>query len=70
MKKVKCKICKHRFSLSKEMLYVAQEIACGVNIFTPATKMFDAVDCPKCGCQLLLNIREPAVDAKGGAPNG
>lgn len=66
--KAKCKVCKHKFALSKEMLYVVQEVVCGVNIIVPQTKMFDAVDCPKCGCQLLLNIREPAVDVKEGAP--
>ncbi len=65
--KIKCKICKYRFKLSKEMLYVAQETACGVSILPTNTKMFDAVDCPRCGCQILLNVREPVVDTKGGS---
>lgn len=54
---IKCKVCKKRFSPKKENKYIVQEIPTVTNVFT-GTKAFEAFDCPKCGCQNIVGIRE------------
>lgn len=47
-KKVKCNVCNHSFMVEKEKIKVVSEL---VGIIT---KYYNAVDCPKCGCQKVL----------------
>lgn len=55
-----CKICKRHFKLRKEDKYLVQKSK-GLSDLMFALTTFEAFDCPKCGCQYLVNIREPEV---------
>lgn len=60
---MKCTICGKRFSLKKEFVY---------NVVINQNEMFkfngdvifDAMDCPNCGCQHLLKERKLCKDEK------
>lgn len=47
-KKVKCNVCNHKFIVEKDKIKVVSEL---VGIIA---KYYNAVDCPKCGCQKVL----------------
>ena len=71
-KKIKCTVCNHSFELIKEMVYEVQtEVAPMGLILSRKNNVYDAVDCPECGCQMVLKDRMPKViteigkDAKG-----
>ncbi len=55
---MKCKICGKRFKLMKENRYLATEKIGALEGLTKASKIFEAFDCPHCGCQNIVNIRE------------
>lgn len=55
---MKCKICGKRFKLMKENRYLATEKIGALEGLTKAAKIFEAFDCPHCGCQNIVNIRE------------
>ena len=61
MRKIKCKVCKTRFSGSKETLYLATENPALLTALTTAAKAFECFDCPQCGCQNAVNIRMAVV---------
>lgn len=48
IKKVRCNVCKHKFIVKKEETKIVSEL---VGIMT---KNYNAIDCPKCGCQKVL----------------
>lgn len=54
-----CKVCKTNFELLKENKYIAVE-----NNGFQGYKYYECFDCPKCGCQNIVNIREKEVDKK------
>ena len=45
-----CKVCGKQFDLIKENK--------GINGIATGTKKFECFDCPHCGCQNVLNIKE------------
>lgn len=54
---MKCKVCSKRIKLNKDYTYMVK-VSRGIFSFeTP--RVFDAIDCPKCGTQNLLCVREP-----------
>lgn len=53
IKKQKCTVCGHRFTLRKENTY---QVAKAAFMMVLAT-ILDAVDCPMCGCQVVLSER-------------
>lgn len=55
---MKCKICGKRFKLMKKNRYLATEKIGALEGLTKASKIFEAFDCPHCGCQNIVNIRE------------
>lgn len=55
---MKCKICGKRFKLMKENRYLATEKIGALEGLTKASKIFEAFDCPHCGCQNIVIIRE------------
>ena len=66
MNKTTCKVCEHVFELTKERHYIARE---KTELFLlPSNKMeptlYDAFDCPNCGCQYIANERK-RVFSKG-----
>lgn len=61
-KKKTCGVCGYRVTPTKEEIYIAEE-PCGLTecLTKPPTR-FNAIDCPRCGCQIALAIRVPRVD--------
>lgn len=43
--------------LIKDNKYIVQENK-GINGIATGTKKFECFDCPHCGCQNILNVRE------------
>lgn len=65
MKKIKCNVCKYRFSLNKAMVKKVYEPN---NLFDNLSgkqiKIYNATDCPNCGCQIILSPRLKEVKEK------
>lgn len=59
---MKCKICGKRFKLIKENRYLATENTGVLAAMAKLPKIFEAFDCPRCGCQNIVNIREETVE--------
>lgn len=58
----KCKACGKPLRLRKDGLYIVEkkdETLLGV--FTTQTQYFEAFDCPWCGCQNIIGVRECRV---------
>lgn len=55
---MKCKICGKEFELKKEKKYLATEKVETFGTLAKLPKTFEAFDCPHCGCQNIVNIRE------------
>ncbi len=64
MKKMECKVCGTRIKPAKDEIYAATERLTPMELLTSKARVFDAIDCPRCGCQNLLAIREPRVEAE------
>lgn len=60
-KKTKCKVCGYRFTLAKENIYTAEEPRAFVEALSKPPITFSAVDCPRCGCQIMLSVRAPRI---------
>lgn len=59
---MKYKICGKRFKLIKENRYLATENTGVLAAMAKLPKIFEAFDCPRCGCQNIVNIREETVE--------
>lgn len=55
VKKVKCNVCNYKFIVEKEKTKQVIEPT-GTSIIKNV-KHYDAIDCPKCGCQKILCTR-------------
>ena len=55
----KCKTCGKRMRLTAAARYEIVDKPIGLAILTEKPKIFEAFDCPRCGCQNIVNIREP-----------
>ena len=55
---MKCKVCGKRFALAKENKYEIVKEPTGLGVLTEQTKIYEAFDCPRCGCQNIVNIKE------------
>lgn len=53
-----CKVCKRYFRPKAENRYTVTTVPAIVEIFTEGLKTFECFDCPKCGCQNIVNVRE------------
>ena len=62
--KTKCSVCGKRFAPCKESVYLASESTSLTDVFTKAPRVYDAIDCPGCGCQILLKIRIPKIEER------
>ena len=64
MKKLKCKICECEFVPEKKEHYVActdgKTGVVAVLQSNDETGLFDAFDCPQCGCQVIAQERKRA----------
>lgn len=68
--KRKCKVCKKKFNLKKENKYQIYVAPVGLNCIVEGGKTFEAFDCPMCGCQNIVNIREVGTLVNGIAKGG
>lgn len=55
--KYKCVVCGHRFEIEIDKKYVVKIQEGLIN-----KTYYDAVDCPRCGCQNIIWKREEIVD--------
>lgn len=57
---MKCKVCSRRFKLNKRNKYLIEKsgglLACAL-----PKEIYEAFDCPRCGCQNIVNIREVMI---------
>jgi transcription elongation factor Elf1 len=53
-----CKVCGKHFSAKKENKYEVTIIPVGLSALTEQVKTYECFDCPKCGCQNIVNIKE------------
>jgi transcription elongation factor Elf1 len=58
-----CKVCGRYFRAKKEDKYEVTVVPEGLRVLTEQTKTYECFDCPKCGCQNIVNIKE--VDDSG-----
>ena len=56
---MKCKICGKRFALVKDRMYMVIEKPSLDRLFSKSQMVWDAIDCPRCGCQVLVGNRLP-----------
>lgn len=56
--KNKCKICGYKFYLTKDNLYTVKERLSVAEALTKQPFIAEAFDCPMCGCQNIVGIRE------------
>ena len=56
-KKIKCKVCSHRFTPDKADRYIATEKS--ISLFCSERKDYECFDCPMCGCQNPVNVHMP-----------
>ncbi len=62
MKKIKCDVCGFRMLPLKEQIYEVREAQGLAELFATATKTFEAMDCPRCGHQVVFGVRMPRVE--------
>lgn len=55
---MKCKVCGKRFIPKKNKVYRVKESIGTFEALTKAAKTIECIDCPRCGTQRMLNIRE------------
>lgn len=58
---MKCKVCGKRFRPTKEKIYLAKGRTSLADVFKAPAPTMECFDCPKCGCQIMANIREEKV---------
>jgi predicted RNA-binding Zn-ribbon protein involved in translation (DUF1610 family) len=68
--KKKCTACGQRFAPDKAAIYTARKPQGFFEGITAPVEMYDAMDCPRCGCQNALAVRMPKVPAEPDAAEG
>lgn len=65
--KTKCRVCGKRLMPTKETVYFVSPKLSVAEVLTKKQTIYEACDCPRCGCQAVLGIREPIFreDEKG-----
>lgn len=60
-----CKVCKRFFRLKAEKKYLVTKNPTLAEALTGESgKVMECFDCPKCGCQNIVNIREGGENDK------
>ena len=55
---MRCKICGKRFKLQRENKYEVVIKPIGFDAISQRDKTFECFDCPHCGCQNVVNVKE------------
>ena len=58
MRGKKCKVCGSKLTLHHSLRYEITKMPVGLNCLTEAPIIYEAFDCPKCGCQNIVGVRE------------
>ena len=58
MKKLKCEVCGKRFEPASDKKYNVLKQPVGLQAIVERPVIYEAFDCPKCGCQKLVGVRE------------
>lgn len=59
---MRCKICGKRIKWDKSKLYMVKVTPSAMQVIAGgSTKVYDAMDCERCGSQNLINIRETNI---------
>ena len=66
MKKIKCDVCGFKMLPSKEQLYEVRETLGLAMPLATAAKTFEAMDCPRCGHQVVFGVRMQRVEREAG----
>ena len=66
-RKRRCEVCGTKLVLDKSIVYLVV-LENGALASLGSRSFFNAVDCPKCGCQTILKQRE--VEIEGGLDDG
>ena len=62
-KKKICFVCGEHIAIKKDLVYLVREREVPVSeMFVRCPVVYDAMDCPHCGCQQLLAARLPKLD--------
>ena len=56
MKKIKCEVCEKEIDMNNIKSKVYQTV--GRSLIT-GSATFDTIDCPNCGCPIILKARNP-----------
>lgn len=59
-----CKVCKRYFRAKAENKYLVTEELTPIETIIKRTRTFECFDCPKCGCQNMVNIREGTIQSE------
>ncbi|UWN76539.1 hypothetical protein [Anaerotruncus colihominis] len=61
---MKCSVCGFEFEAAKEIHYIARVKGSKgfSNLFGEEESIFDAFDCPKCGCQIAVQERKRKLE--------
>lgn len=61
---MKCSVCGFEFEAVKEIHYIARVKGNKgfSNLFGEEESIFDAFDCPKCGCQIVVQERKRRLE--------
>ena len=59
---MKCKVCNKRFKPWAQRRYEVIKEPAPLEALAKKAVIFEAFDCPRCGCQNIVNIREPEID--------
>ena len=63
IKKKLCYVCGAKITVKKDLVYLVREREVPVSeVFVRTPAVYDAMDCPHCGCQQLLATRLPKLD--------
>lgn len=64
IKKKKCKACGFKFRLEKENRYLVRRGSSIVGSLSEKPTIFEAFDCPQCGCQNAVGVYEQPIEEK------
>ena len=59
---MKCKVCGNRLKLNISNRYEVVVTPVGFACLTERAKVFEAFDCPVCGCQNIVNVKEVSTN--------
>ena len=60
IKKIKCHICNYKIHIEKSKVIKVTENK-GLSGIATGASIYNAIDCPNCGCQKILWTRLPEV---------